>query len=531
MWKLPTLLLLGFAAGVLATLWWGPNRAIKPGPGFTSLEADAAPVDTERLFPPSQRNLSRAERPTLADVNALTSDFEQTLGLYELMRDMGPTDLLALLDEASIFTGADYVAATSIVIGRLAELDPEIALDRALNPPTLAQPAWIHAIFASWARLDADAAGDALDSLPVGLLAIANRGISRSTGTVPTPVANIGIFASGAIANFPSGIGTNAPISLAADVDLPSAWAEAMNIDNRQQRMQALAHIAMQWSLNDPQSALQASNSMPADGMRQAIQQQIVTRWAQSEPRAAFEWLRNAPNTRQSARMMQAAVQVLAQTNFAEAQLLVGSLDEARRDQAQVGLLGQWAQQDIEGLKSWLASQTSQRLRHEAIQQVTMHLVTQEPQAAQAWLAELADAEAAMGTAIAVVMLANTDINRAAEFIDAIDQPEARANAAQSLIQQWSRFSPNDAASWIENQAGDQRPSLYRSLTQAWGSNAPEDALAFAEGLLDGERDYALLGVLPYLPEDQRQPIVEQIQDGEVRDQAAEQFTIRASRR
>lgn len=528
MWKPAILLLFGFAVGVAATMWWTTDRVPLTENAVT--EFVPPPTETEHSVTPIQGNNTPTEQPTLADINALSSDFEQTLGLYELMRDMSPNDLLALLDEASLITGPDYVAATSIIVGRLAELDPEKALERALNSATLAQPAWIHAIFASWSRLDADAARDALDSLPTGFAPIAQRGINRSSAIVQTPLATIGVSASSVFTS--PGVGIHAPTGLAANTDLPTAWQEAMNIADSQQRVQALAQIAVQWSLTDPQAALQASEAMPADGMRQAIQQQIVMRWAQSEPRAVFEWVRNAPQTRQTTNMMQAAVQVLAQTDFAEAQLLVDSLEPAQGDQARLGLLTQWAQQDIEGLKSWLASQTNQRVRQQAIQQVTVQLVNEDPQAARNWLADLPESESAMGTTIAVAMLANMDINRAAEFVDSIDQTQARNVAAQSLIQQWSRFSPDDAAEWIENQGGDRRPELYRSLTQSWGNNAPDEALAFAERLLDAsERDHALAGVLPFLSEDQQQQTMNQIQDDEVRNQSARLLNVRAIHR
>ena len=176
-------LLLGFALGVLATMWWVGERSDEVKSASTETLANSPLVnEKDRVVSTSVRDERQTPAPTLADINARRSDFEQTLGLYELMRDMGPADLLALLDEASLISGADYVAATSIIIGRLAELDPQRALDRALETATLAQPAWIHAIFSSWARLDADAAREALDSLPLGLSAIAQGGIYRSNG-------------------------------------------------------------------------------------------------------------------------------------------------------------------------------------------------------------------------------------------------------------------------------------------------------------------------------------------------------------
>ena len=305
-----------------------------------------------------------------------------------------------------------------------------------------------------------------------------------------------------------------------------------MNITNSQQRMRVLAQIAGYWALTDPRAALQVADGLAADGMRQAIQQLIIMRWVKSEPRAAFEWVKNAPNTQHSGSMIQAAIQMLAQSDFAGAQALVESLDEDRRDQATLGLLTQWAQQDVEGLKSWLASQTNQVLRHRAIQQVTTHLVTQDPQAAQSWLAELSDSEAASGTAIAVAMLANSDINGAAEFVDALEQSRTRDIAAQSLVQQWSRFSPEGAADWIVEQTRNSRPELYKALTQSWGSHAPNEAFEFAERLLDaGERDHALVGVLPYLSEQQQQGVMNLIQDDDLKKQATELMTLRASRR
>lgn len=517
------ILLFGCALGVLATMWWLSERSdAAKSASIETVTNSPLVTGNDRVVSASVRDV-QTTAPTLADINARRSDFEQTLGLYELMRDMGPADLLALLDEASLISGADYVAATSIIIGRLAELDPQRALDRALETATLAQPAWIHAIFSSWARLDAGAAREALDNLPLGLSAIAQGGIYRSNGANQGLSTSIQVIGQGVLASGGSlGVDTSAAVRLSPDADLPTAWQEAMNINNPQQRMHMLAQIASLWSQTDPQAALQASSAMPANGMREGIQQHIIMAWAQSDPRAAVEWLGSQSSSSHTANMLQVAVRVLAQSDFEEARFLVSSLDNRVRDHAQLGLLDQWIQKDLEGVKSWLASQTNQEVRQKAVHQITMRLATEDPQAAQAWLADLPGSEAAMGTMIAVSMIANVDIDRASKFVDAIEQSTVRQSAAQALIQQWSRFSPEDAHRWIANQASEQRPDLYRSLTQSWGRHAAEQALNFAERLLDtGERDQALVGVLPYLSSDQQQRVADLVQDADLKNQAS----------
>ncbi len=321
--------------------------------------------------------------------------------------------------------------------------------------------------------------------------------------------------------NGPLGLGAPNVAGLDANADLPTAWQEAMNITNMQQRMMTLAQIAAQWAQTDPQSALQAANAMPANSMRDKIQQQIIMGWAQNDPRAALNWLSTSPSNRRTGNMMAMAIRILAQTDFAEARSFVDGLEGAEKDRAQLGLVEQWAQQDLDGLKFWLASTTNKMVRQQAIQRVTIHLATKDAQRALDWLADLTDDEAAMGTGIAVSLLANTDMQQAAAFVDGIEKPEARFTAARSLIQHWSGYDPENASQWIQNQTNDLRPQLYRSLTQSWGNHATERALEFAERLPDPvDRDNALLGVLPYLPEDQRQRIAEQVQDAELKIQA-----------
>ncbi len=526
-----------FIAGVaVATFWSGDSverQAVAP-PGTMIAPATPTPLSTSAI-PAMPEHRNSANMPTsdslspqyLADVWARRSQFERILGLYDLMREMDAPALVNLLEEASTLSGAEYMQATTIIIGRLAELDADLALDTALADSTLAQTTWISTIFATLARSDVSAAQAGLERLPPGLRRLAESSMAMATNTQPAfaNAASTSTLAFGSISiTAPTGamLGINrAPQGLPADKNLPSAWQDALNIENRQQRLFALHQIASQWALSDPQAALTASEAVGDSMIARNVQQQVVTQWAQTDPEAALRWISAQPNSQQMRQMLAMAAQLASRQNFNETQMLVDGLPDGQREYGQLGLLSAWAQQDLQEAQAWVADLPQGRIRSQALQNVASTLLQQDAQKAQEWLLSLPQADAALVSTMAVAMLANTNVDNALEFVDAIEDANNRANAGQQLVRTLGRNTPERAGDWIEQQPAEQRPALYAALMNSWGRVAPQEALVFAESLLnETQRDHALTGLAPALTGDSAQRAIDQIEDATLQDQA-----------
>ena len=95
----------------------------------------------------------------LLDLSDSVNNFEYTASLYSLLLTKGENDLLQLLNQSASFESeTKRLAVQSIVFERLTDIDPDMALQHALDLRGQRRIQSLETVFQEWALSDLDAA-------------------------------------------------------------------------------------------------------------------------------------------------------------------------------------------------------------------------------------------------------------------------------------------------------------------------------------------------------------------------------------
>ena len=474
-------LLLGFICGGLTLWFWLSPTTHTPAVNIPTENRDD-PIESIGLS--AQNNISvpqssqQDKTPTsFRDLAALTGDFEQTLALYRLMEHQDVAGILRLLDDAKVnLKGGDYAAAASILYGRLAELQPDLAVSLVLQRPGTAQSNWIHAIFHAWARIDLDAALAAAENLNAPFKQTAGRAILRSRDDLATS----------AKLRITNTLSLQAP-PLSLDDDFPTVWQQALAQSNPGLRTNNLMRVAQMWAASDPSAAMLASDAIPSHSMRIAIQSQIVPQWVKQDPESALNWVMNQSPISARANLIGSTFRALAQYDLQDARQRVQLLSGSQREQAMLGLIGALAAADPEAANQWMTTEASAQVRMQAIQQIAMGMSQKSTAEINSWLDGLPTNEKQMASGLVDSILAQLNPDQAALRIEELQDPERKRKAAERLVTSWAQHDVDRAATWIQAMPEAEQGPLYRTLIRQWGRWDPDTARQFVDQLPNSE--------------------------------------------
>ncbi len=482
-----------------------------------------APPDTSPQTRTAKDQLAPPQA-TLATVASHTSAFARTVALYGLLSTASAADIVTLLDDAPLhFSGRDYATVTHVMYGRLAELDEALALRLVKAQSGPLGERWLRSVFHALARLNLANAIERAKELPTASMQQkAARAILRSRDDLPRQ-EQLDIAAE---------LNVQIPIDPYAD-DHGQRWEEALAIDDFQMRSRRLMEIAQRWGDTDPRSALNASDSLP-QGLKFGLQFQILSKWAEHEPEAAWEWLHSADSNPNLRGLEDGLMRVIAMHDLDRARAIIDDLPEQRGTKLIGAIAAPWAQRDPDAFIDWFASVEDGNTRRNIVNQfATGSMMQGIEDAVFDRLRELLNPEErSMMDAITFSVMAQTDPQRAAERIEAIEDAEQRAQQSSNLVSNWARNDRAAARRWIERQPSDTRGPLYQSLTTQWAQQDAQVATAFARGIDDPkDRDQALTGVLLSLSRggdvDLALQLYDEINDADLRQTTARQIYAR----
>ena len=448
--------------------------------------AAAVPFSSSSI-PPSSSVTSPSQRAlSLTEITQISSEFEQSLALYRMLSTATADDIILLLEDAKTSVpGYDYVGATSIMYGRLAELDIYAALDRALADSGPAQAHWINAIFHALARLDLDQATLLAATLSPEHKGVAARAMLRSRDDLPRTELL-------AIAD---DLNTAPPLNPFAD-DPRAAWEESKSIQNRDTRYRRQYQILMQWAQLDPAQALAMTNDLPQN-YAQGLQMQITSKWAASDFDAAWRWVNENVDGRSQSQLSTRLIGQLAERDLEGARLLSDTLPEQIKNNALQQIIPAWAKQDPQDLLAWLDQQSSPEVRTMMINQATNAFALHNPDYLDVLLERLDPDAQQQARQMLVSVLAHTQPDRAIPQIEAISDPRQRLQASQTLLSNWVRQDRRAAEKWLESLNAEESATLYQTYMQSWSQWDENAAMQYAERIRDPElRDNAMLGLV-----------------------------------
>ncbi len=246
--------------------------------------------------------------------------------------------------------------------------------------------------------------------------------------------------------------------------------------------------IFYQWARKDPAAAAASLERIKDMQKRAQARNGLVNTWMQSDPEAAWEWVKTQPGTDndyQDPRFQ--ALTAWAATDPDAALAAAQSLPANLRDKTLPQMIGRWAQNDPAGaLKA--AESLPEELKHKALPQVISNWARTDPEAALAWVAandDLATMEDAFRN------LTYSDAIEPQKIYDLVMEkmPAGRAfqNTVSQVISRWAQKDPVAAAAALKQMPpGDAFNSSAGNLVRAWSKNDPAAAFGWAASLPEG---------------------------------------------
>lgn len=246
-----------------------------------------------------------------------------------------------------------------------------------------------------------------------------------------------------------------------------SEWARAdaagvarwlIQLPNGSVRSSALTHLATVWGGADAPAAARFAETIPAEAGYSAV---LAGRWAQSNPRAAADWVLTLPIgvQQQALGALAAGWARVAPRDAVEFATGLSSGDS--REVAMLSALSAWAASAPGEAALWVAYLPAGELRLRAIDGVADRWIYVDPRAAMAWQQALpagAERDAALQASASRLVRLHPDL--ALEIATVISDPIVREEQASRAAAAWLACDPSSARSWIA------QSSLPRALKQ-----------------------------------------------------------------
>lgn len=482
-------------AGVVVW-WWEPS------------ESGISPAGSERSgAEPLTGQTALSAEDTFAEIAEIIDDFSRNAAMYRLATGATRQQVEAWLDEVETLPPSShrYDLARVLYI-RFAALDPEAALDHAFRGAT--KPAWLEAIFRTWAQVDPDAAiarAAKLDSSPKAaasrtLLQLglpleelrsmverldANedhdqyRRVERIIGVTP-PTPGMRLLA----ATQASKLGRR------GDESHADAWYRAIAVEDGLVRQILAERIALDWASDSPADALATvkawanndihvtvrSNGFSTRLIRQRIRSRIVWKWVDDEPVEAFAWLmaQEMPDIRSH---IGAVMSRLTQHAPEDAIARLGDVPASQRPSAAYAVLGILAGRNIDQAMSFFASlDISWKVNNTHVLRRAL-VANRSARQALDWAVSADQRIRADEVAAVIRDVHRKDPTEALRLLESLDEPSLRIAAADEVVRAEARRDAQETLAWARNfepEAG--RSDLIVKVFDTWAARDPAAA-------------------------------------------------------
>lgn len=230
-----------------------------------------------------------------------------------------------------------------------------------------------------------------------------------------------------------------------ADVAGAARWL--IQLPEGSVRSSALAHLATVWGGADAPAAARFAETLPTEAGYCAV---LAGRWAQSNPRAAADWVLTLPEgTRQQALGALAAGWARVAPRDA-VEFATGLASGGSREVAMLSAISAWAASEPREAALWVAYLPVGELRLRAIDGVADRWIYADPRAAMAWQQALpagVERDAALQASASRLVRLHPDL--ALEIATVISDPILREEHASRAAAAWLASDPSSASSWI----------------------------------------------------------------------------------
>lgn len=244
----------------------------------------------------------------------------------------------------------------------------------------------------------------------------------------------------------------NAVASTWAESDAAGAEQWARRLADPEERGNSLLAIAGEMTRDNPAAALALAVDLPPGLARDEFLLHAAGEWAGLDAKSAIEWGQQIQNEDLRAQMLAAIATGFAEKDPAAAATLAAQSMPAGRaqDDAVVGIVQRWVQQEPEQAAVWVAAFPEGNLRDTALEAVVKLWADRDLTDAGAWVNSLSE-RAGSDVAIAayVEKLAVQFPEMAVEWAQEIRSPVLRDERLVHLAELWLHHDAPAARQWI----------------------------------------------------------------------------------
>jgi len=430
---------------------------------------------------------------TVFDALNIDGDFSKTEALYNLASNADSIAIKRLIKQANeVDLAGERLLALNIFYLRLSELQPETALKHYLESSLVNtqsqsgtiytnlfnEPQIIHTIFSNWAKSDLDAAirrtrllkspdqhrtaNNAIlqvyaDRSPDLLQSIANR----LTGPKNLDQQQ---------ARTTTNLASNDPIA---------ALEAALELLNRNTRLNAVSQVATTWAKADAQAALNYAVHIEDQYLQRMFRFAVLNQLATQDPETALAKLDSGLNPSERSTLIYSAMQTLSQVNPRRAMAIAANFkDLSIRNQALSSVFNVWANNDVRSAADALAqSQLGHRLISDIGYSISYNFAAVDPAAALIWAERMEGKKGQLWNNV-VYSISERDPLQALQLVSNMRPSVYQQETLSNLIGTVAYQSPLIAMEYLN----DLPPGQYRNQTttqviQSWSGHDAKAAL------------------------------------------------------
>ncbi|XOV85086.1 MAG: hypothetical protein ACFHXK_08155 [bacterium] len=378
---------------------------------------------------------------SLHEIAQMESRFQQATSLHQFFVDADAEQLNeAVPGVQQVFTAQGLTTAIRIVFSRFAEVD----LPQAVYQAQRLREALRHT------------AGRAILDARPDIVGTEQADIRRRLGLDKT--SDVGIE------------------------EIQLAWQTALQQPDVMNQAFSLIPLAERWASIDPEAAFDAALDLSRE-MRSFVQTRVLGVWARNDPDAAWAKVADMPASNQAQQLKSSVLVAMATHNIELAWEKIAQLSPTDQSFYRSQIIVPWAQQDPEGVLSWLREQPLQSPAQNNLMMLAMGMVAEHPQFIDRLIAQLPEDSATMVQSFAFAGLVRQDPAEAERRLASITEPRQFAAAAQQLVTQWAGDKPEYASAWIAEQQTEVQAEFNATLARVWSQYDQTRAREFAQSL------------------------------------------------
>lgn len=204
-------------------------------------------------------------------------------------------------------------------------------------------------------------------------------------------------------------------MSSASDKRAVFDWVK--NLPEGEARQNGLRSVFSTWSGSNPQDAIRALSTVPAEDRKSALHA-VASGWGRTDPQAVIAWSSSLADASERSDVVRSAVSQWAGMSPEEAAKYVGHLPASEQSGPMDALVGNWASKDTEAAAAWLDRRPTGPTKDAALRTLSRKIAQEDPEAALTW-------------------------------VNGISDDKERARQTESIARDWIRQNPTAARAWV----------------------------------------------------------------------------------